>query len=166
MQSRPKPTCCFKISPIFLLIIAALAITAKTSVKGSPGPGCLPSALYNHLQFVRCQTISQCCFRFSPLFFSFLFSSTTLLLPTYLPPPSGTHAQSCNPMDCERSGMLRHAPEKCHRQSSRGWLNFWRLTPCTLVQSGTDTEPLDTNHRISPRFLPYMGRPGLDSGPG
>ena len=34
MQSRPKPTCCFKISPVFLLIIAALAITAKTSVKG------------------------------------------------------------------------------------------------------------------------------------
>ena len=31
--------------------------------------------------------------------FLFFFSSTTLLLPTHLPPPSCTHAQSCNPMD-------------------------------------------------------------------
>ena len=29
----------------------------------------------------------------------FFFSSTSLLLPTDLPPPSCTHAQSCNPMD-------------------------------------------------------------------
>ena len=29
----------------------------------------------------------------------FFFSSTSLLLPTHLPPPSCTHAQSCNPMD-------------------------------------------------------------------
>ena len=29
----------------------------------------------------------------------FFFSSTNLLLPTHLPPPSCTHAQSCNPMD-------------------------------------------------------------------
>ena len=29
----------------------------------------------------------------------FLFFSTSLLLPTHLPPPSCTHAQSCNPMD-------------------------------------------------------------------
>ena len=28
-----------------------------------------------------------------------LFSSTSLLLPTHFPPPSCTHAQSCNPMD-------------------------------------------------------------------
>ena len=34
----------------------------------------------------------------SPLVF-FFFSSTSLLLPTHLPPPSCTHAQSCNPMD-------------------------------------------------------------------
>ena len=27
----------------------------------------------------------------------FIFSSSTLLLPTHLPPPSCTHAQSCNP---------------------------------------------------------------------
>ena len=27
------------------------------------------------------------------------FSSIALLLPTHLPPPSCTHAQSCNPMD-------------------------------------------------------------------
>ena len=27
------------------------------------------------------------------------FSSTSLLLPTHLPPPSCTHAQECNPMD-------------------------------------------------------------------
>ena len=29
----------------------------------------------------------------------YFFSSTSLLLPTHLPPPSCTHAQSCNPMD-------------------------------------------------------------------
>ena len=29
----------------------------------------------------------------------FFFSSTSLLLPTHLPPPSCTHVQSCNPMD-------------------------------------------------------------------
>ena len=50
--------------------------------------------------------------------------------------------------------------------SSRGWLNFRGLTPCSLVQAGTDTEPLDTTRRCSLRFLPYMGRPGLDAGPG
>ena len=66
----------------------------------------------------------------------------------------------------ERSGMLRHAPEKCHRQSSGGWLNFRRPTPCSLVQSDTDTEPLDTNRHCSPRFFPYVGRPGLDASPG
>ena len=48
----------------------------------------------------------------------------------------------------ERSGMLRHAPEKCHRQSSGGWLNFQRPTPCSLVQSGTDTEPLDKHSPV------------------
>ena len=31
--------------------------------------------------------------------FFFFFRSTSLLLPTHLPPPSCTHAQSCNPMD-------------------------------------------------------------------
>ena len=36
----------------------------------------------------------------SLLFILFYFSSTSLLLPTHLPPPSFTHAQSCNPMDC------------------------------------------------------------------
>ena len=40
----------------------------------------------------------------TPVFFLFvclffIFSSTSLLLPTHLPPPSCTHAQSCNPMD-------------------------------------------------------------------
>ncbi|CAI9163033.1 unnamed protein product [Rangifer tarandus platyrhynchus] len=33
------------------------------------------------------------------LFFLCFFSSTTLLLSTHLPPPSCSHAQSCNPMD-------------------------------------------------------------------
>ena len=33
------------------------------------------------------------------MFFFFFFSSTTSLLPTHLPPPLCTHAQSCNPMD-------------------------------------------------------------------
>ena len=66
----------------------------------------------------------------------------------------------------ERSGMLRYAPEKCHRRSSGGWLNFRGPTPCSLVQAGTDMEPLDTNHCCNPRFFPYMGGPGLDAGPG
>ena len=38
-------------------------------------------------------------FSFNIYFYLFIFSSTSLLLPTHLPPPSCTHAQSCNPMD-------------------------------------------------------------------
>ena len=37
--------------------------------------------------------------------FFFFSSSTSLLLPTHLPPPSCTHAQSCNPMDCSPPGF-------------------------------------------------------------
>ena len=37
-------------------------------------------------------------------FILFIFSSTTLLLPTHLPPPLCTHAQSRNPMDCSPPG--------------------------------------------------------------
>ena len=40
--------------------------------------------------------------------FLFFFSSTTLLLPTHLPPPSCTHAQSCNPIDCSPPGSSVH----------------------------------------------------------
>ena len=36
------------------------------------------------------------------------FSSTSLLLPTRLPPPSCTHAQSCSPMDCSPPGSSVH----------------------------------------------------------
>ena len=32
--------------------------------------------------------------------FYFIFSFTSLLLPTHHPPPSCIHAQSCNPVDC------------------------------------------------------------------
>ena len=42
------------------------------------------------------------------LSFFFCFSSTTLLLPTHIPPPSCTHAQSCNPMDCSPPGCSVH----------------------------------------------------------
>ena len=38
----------------------------------------------------------------------FFLSSTILLLPTHLPPPSYTHAQSCNPMDCSPPGSSVH----------------------------------------------------------
>ena len=40
------------------------------------------------------------------LFYSFSF--TSLLLPTHLPPPPYTHAQSCNPMDCSLPGSSVH----------------------------------------------------------
>ena len=40
--------------------------------------------------------------------FIFFFSSTSLLLPTRDPPPSCTHAQSCNPMDCSQPGSSVH----------------------------------------------------------
>ena len=36
------------------------------------------------------------------------FSSTSLLLPTHLPPPSCMHAQSWNPMDCSPPGSSVH----------------------------------------------------------
>ena len=41
-------------------------------------------------------------------FLFFFFCSTTLLLPIHLPPPSCTHAQSCNPMDCSPPGSSVH----------------------------------------------------------
>ena len=40
--------------------------------------------------------------------FFFFFSSTSLLLPTWDPLPSCTHAQSCNPMDCSQPGSSVH----------------------------------------------------------
>ena len=64
---------------------------------------------------------------------------------------------------------VRHVeacPGKTPQTSSGAWLNFRGPTPCSLVQAGTDPEPLGTTRRCSPRFLPYMGRPGLDPGPG
>ena len=64
---------------------------------------------------------------------------------------------------------VRHVeacPGKTPQTSSGAWLNFRGPTPCSLVQADTDPEPLDTTRRCSPRFLPYMGRPGLDPGPG
>ena len=53
-----------------------------------------------------------------------------------------------------------------NQAGTRSGPNFRGPTPCSLVQSGAITEPLDTNRRCSPRFLPYMGEPGLDAGPG
>ena len=38
----------------------------------------------------------------------FFFSSTSLLLPTHLPPPLCTQAQSCNPVDCSPPGSSVH----------------------------------------------------------
>ena len=46
-----------------------------------------------------------------PLFFLsffFFFSSASLWLPTYLPPPSCLCAQLCNPMDCSAPGSSVH----------------------------------------------------------
>ena len=42
-----------------------------------------------------------------PVMHFFFFSSTSLLLPTQLPPPSCTCAQACNPMDCSPPGSVR-----------------------------------------------------------
>ena len=47
-------------------------------------------------------------YSFLLLLFCFVFSSTSLLLPTRDPPPSCTHAQSCNPMDCSQPGSSVH----------------------------------------------------------
>ena len=63
-------------------------------------------------------------------------------------------------------GHVEACPGKMPQTSSGGWLNFRGPTPCSLVQTGTNTEPLDTTRRCSPRFLPYMERPGLDADPG
>ena len=42
-------------------------------------------------------------------FYLFIYlSSTCLLLPTHLPPPSRTGAQSCNPTDCSPPGSSVH----------------------------------------------------------
>ena len=52
-----------------------------------------------------CYTLGLCCLSLFDflfylfIYFLFFFSSTSLLLPTHLPTPSCTHAQSCNPMD-------------------------------------------------------------------
>ena len=40
--------------------------------------------------------------------FFLFFSSTSLLLPTHLPLPSCTHAQSCNPMDFSQPDSSVH----------------------------------------------------------
>ena len=40
--------------------------------------------------------------------FFFFFCSTSLLPPTHLPPPSCTHAQSCDPMDCSPPSSSVH----------------------------------------------------------
>ena len=60
---------------------------------GEPPPGSF-SPLHIHRVYYLCGLI-YCIF----ILFLFFFSSTTLLLPTHLPPPLCTHAQSCNPMD-------------------------------------------------------------------
>ena len=44
----------------------------------------------------------------NPITFFFFFSSTSLLLPTHLSPPSCTHAQPRNPMDCSPPGSSVH----------------------------------------------------------
>ena len=46
--------------------------------------------------------------RHSAFFFFVCFSSTTLLLPTHIPSPSCTHAQSCNSMDYRPPGCSIH----------------------------------------------------------
>lgn len=64
---------------------------------------------------------------------------------------------------------VEECPGKVPQMSPGGWPTTKQapgVDPCSLVQSGADTEPLDTNRRCSPCFLPYMEEPGLDAGPG
>ena len=49
-----------------------------------------------------------CLFSLCSFFPFFFFSSASLWLPTYLPPPSCLCAQSCNPMDCSAPGSSVH----------------------------------------------------------
>ena len=68
--------------------------------------GALWSILYSS------KKIAQICFLSNIIsivyFYLFIFSSTSLLLPTHHPPASCTHAQSCNPMNCSPPGSSVH----------------------------------------------------------
>ena len=60
----------------------------------------------SNLHLLRLTCIARWVFFFNFLFI--YFSSTGVLLPTHLPPPSCLHAQSCNPMDCSPPGSTVH----------------------------------------------------------
>ena len=77
--------------------------------------------------------------------FLFFFSSTSLLLPTHLPPPSCTHPQSCNPMDCSLPGSSVHGlfqaiiPEWVTISFSMGLvLVGWAMLSKSLIQFSID----------------------------
>ena len=67
----------------------------------------------------------------------FFFSSTSLLLPTHLPPPSCTHAQSCNPMDFSppdssvhgffQARILEWGAISFSKNLEHFWTDFWLL---------------------------------------
>ena len=61
------------------------------------------------------------------------FSSTSLLLPTHLPPPSCMHAQSCNPLDC-----------------SPNW-EFW-LTVAAYITTGSIAHVFPIIHSVIIKF--------------
>ena len=84
--------------------------------------GCLPLPLTGRITVIQSnsqtgklyeppqwENIKQCVFYLNIfILFIYFFSSITLLLPTHLPPPSCTHAQSCNPMEFSPPGSSVH----------------------------------------------------------
>ena len=78
--------------------------SCRSSPTGNIGLSIL-NITYNHKVVWSCVYHSECQ-RPNYIIFLFFFSSPSLLLPTRLPPPSCTHAQSCKPMDCFRQAPL------------------------------------------------------------
>ena len=97
------------------------------------------------------------------MFFVF-FSSTSLLLPTHLHPPSCTLPQSCNPMDCSLPGSSVHGlfqaiiPEWVTISFSVGLvLVGWAMLSKSLIQFSIDG-------RGCVLFLLFDLRPNSDGG--
>ena len=78
----------------------------------------------------------------------FFLSSTSLLLPAHLPPPSCTHAQSCIPLDCSPPGS-----------SVRGLFQARILEWVAISFSIKITSDGDCSHEVKRRLL--LGRKAM-----